>query len=157
MEFAAFVVQSPKVSNELKKEAEGRALSTWKWFSKSDKGTPCFYLDKSWVANKQFWDPTNINILWDDRLWLGLSYLQLYTQFKVQDYLDVALKLFQFVLDNNDDPFKKDYIGLRWKSKEDYRNTITNGLFMVFAGRLYGVTSEKKYLEIAKKQYQVLF
>lgn len=75
----------------------------------------------------------------------------------MQGYLDVALKLYEFIITENDDPFSKDYIGLRWKRKEHYRNTVTNGLFMVFAGRLYGITLDKKYLEILKKQYELLF
>lgn len=69
----------------------------------------------------------------------------------------MAKKLYQFILDNNDSPQREGYTGMSWKMREDYKNTITNVLFMVFVGRLYRITSEKQYFTALKKQYEILF
>lgn len=94
-------------------------------------------------------------IIWDDRIWLGNAYVQLYKVFKVEKYLRIAVRLYNFVVENN---WKMhNYDGIEWKPKTNYKNTITNSLFLVLCGRLYDVTFEEKYIDSMKKMYRYLF
>lgn len=62
--------------------------------------------------NSNFWDPTNKAIIWDDRLWLGNSYLFLYNIFRVERYLMVATELYKFILKSCADWRADNYRGL---------------------------------------------
>ena len=81
-----------------------------------------------------------MTIIWDDRIWLGNAYVQLYKVFSEEKYFRVAEKLYDFVVEYNWKPH--DYGGIEWRPTSHYMNTITSSLFMVFSGRLYEVTKK---------------
>lgn len=110
---------------------------------------------KNFLSNRNFWNPGEAVVIWDDRLWLGNSYVYLYKVFKVQKYLRTAVRIYDFVVENN---WKvHNYELLEWAPKSNYLNTITNSLFMVLCGRLYETTGDQKYLDSLLKMYKLLF
>ena len=91
------------------------------------KGIPSVYKSiPGFFKNNNFWDPTNKAIIWDDRLWLGNSYLFLYNVFRVEGYLLVAVELYKFILQCCADWRAENYKGLESKPGSGCLSSITN-------------------------------
>jgi hypothetical protein len=85
LEVAAFIWEHPLINKMVRDKAREIAVKEWTKFENTDP-TPCYYRDRAVISNKNFWDSDNPNCLWDDRLWMGCSYLMLYSEFKIKKY-----------------------------------------------------------------------
>ena len=127
MEAIPFIVTSNYFPKDIKEEAQRRGGVDWINFALSPSGVPSVFKSISgFFSNSNFWDPKNKVIIWDDRLWLGNSYLFLYMVFRDEKYLQVGMELYSFILKCNADWRAENYRGLEWKPGTDYRNSITN-------------------------------
>lgn len=92
-------------------------------------------------------DAIGHNRLWDDNAWVGLDFMQAYTQTGNRDYLKAAEAMFPFMLEG----VHRDG-GLYWQENNPRmtRNTCGNGPAIQMALRLYMATKDAKYLEFAK-------
>ncbi|KAK0205514.1 glycoside hydrolase [Desarmillaria ectypa] len=84
---------------------------------------------------------------YDDVQWVSIAYLQAGKQDDVKKYYDIASS----AVDNT---YCKG--GLFWSGKRDYKNAITNELYMASSGYLYEVLRDKKYFTNLKQTYEWL-
>ena len=156
MEITVFIHQNPIFPKSLQDLALIKATSDWTSFDENDqRGAPSVVKNAALFENKDYWDPNNLNIIWDDKLWLGITYVALFKAFRVEKYLRVAMRLYDFTKEHNWKP--NNYLGLIWKPGGNYKNTITNGLFFLLCCRLFDVTREPRFLESSVAMYQFLF
>jgi hypothetical protein len=84
---------------------------------------------------------------WDDNAWIGLDYMQAYKQTGDSQYLDKAKAMF---------PFMRQGLapdgGTYWaeRAKMPTRNTCANASAAEYALRLYQVTKDPQYLQVAE-------
>lgn len=98
MEFVINVLDSDLITQDNKDQSSKMATDIWIKFDLNNNHTPSYYKDTVYFSNHKFWDPKNLRIIWDDRLWLGNSYLELYKRFPIQKYLDVSIKLYNLII-----------------------------------------------------------
>lgn len=93
------------------------------------------------------------NVYNDDLLWLGNSAMRAYNATNDEEYLNVAVELWNIIITSwSDDVFEG---GITWKQDTPYqKNAVSNGPATVLAMRLYEVTNNTDYLNWAKKIYE---
>ena len=130
LEFVTLMLRTDLVSNSTKDEARYKATQLWTNFSANSHVLVPAYFQAYELIDDNFWDPKNTYIIWDDRQWLGLSYVELYREFSTHasahKYLEVAEHLYDLIVKDNADPSSPDYIGVEWKPGTNYRNCVTN-------------------------------
>lgn len=95
--------------------------------------------------------PKESDRYYDDNAWLVLAMAEVFEVSQEKKYLDKAVATFQFVMTGEDDKLGG---GLYWRENVlRSKNTCTNGPAIVSALRLYQLTKDEKYLEIAKRVY----
>lgn len=93
------------------------------------------------------------NVYNDDMLWLGNSTMRAYNVTNDEEYLKVAVELWNIIITSwSDDVFGG---GITWKQDTPYqKNAVSNGPATVLAMRLYEATGKADYLDWAKKIYE---
>lgn len=82
MEFVPLLVKSEHVSEATKARATEDATKKWTQFNPDTHlNVPAYFKDTVYFQDTDYWDPHNLRIIWDDRQWLALSYIELYRQF----------------------------------------------------------------------------
>ncbi|KAH8827857.1 glycoside hydrolase family 76 protein [Flagelloscypha sp. PMI_526] len=122
----------------------------WVWISANDN----FYLRQldeltgentySNVINTVFagWDDWFANGgSYDDLLWVVISYLK-------SGNVDLAKKYYDYVKVAEDSATCGG--GIFWSKARDYKNAVTNELYIAASGYMYDVTKEEKYLKTAQ-------
>lgn len=95
--------------------------------------------------------PKESDRYYDDNAWLVLALSEVFEVSKEKKYLDRAVATFAFVMTGEDDKLGG---GLYWRENIlRSKHTCTNGPSIVSALRLYQLTKEFKYLEIATRLY----
>jgi len=95
--------------------------------------------------------PKESDRYYDDNAWLVLALAEVFEVSKEKKYLDQAVATFEFVMSGEDDKLGG---GLYWRENVlRSKNTCTNGPTIVSALRLYELTKDAKYMEIAKRVY----
>ncbi|KAK0498981.1 glycoside hydrolase family 76 protein [Armillaria luteobubalina] len=84
---------------------------------------------------------------YDDVQWVSIVYLQAGKRDEAKKFYDIASSAV-------DDTYCKG--GLFWNGKRDYKNAITNELYMASSGYLYEVLRDEKYLTNLKQTYEWL-
>ncbi len=88
---------------------------------------------------------------YDDNVWLGIDFSDLYLQTKDKAYLAKAEEIWQFVESGKDDKLGG---GIYWcEQKKESKNTCSNAPGVVFLLKLYQGTKNKVYLEKAISLY----
>jgi predicted alpha-1,6-mannanase (GH76 family) len=105
------------------------------------------YLDKL----QRFDYKSDKNEFLDDRAWLALAALRAYEIRPDSEFLNHALHTHSFM--------KKFWTfkcggGVPWKVNNNYKNTITNALYLHLSAQLYRITKNRDYF---KEAYRVLF
>jgi uncharacterized protein YyaL (SSP411 family) len=90
-------------------------------------------------------------IYFDDNEWLVLGFLETFEVSGEKKYLQLAEETFAFVESGESGELGG---GIYWRDKRDSKNTCSNGPAICGAVRLYQVTGEKKYLEMALRLYK---
>ena len=156
MEVPSLIIGSSEINSTVRAYASTRPTE-WADFDPEKDQTPAHFKDPRPSSNHNFWDPANDQIIWEYRLWLGCSYLELYKQSKIEKYLTVAVRLYELIVTRNADPTAAAYKGIFWSPKTQYYNSISNQLFMAFAGKLFDVTGNPRHLQAAERQQWLLF
>jgi len=88
---------------------------------------------------------------YDDNIWLGIDFVDLYLLTKKQAYLQEAKKIWTFVESGMDDKLGG---GIYWcEQRKESKNTCSNAPAVVYLVKLYEATKETKYLDEAKSLY----
>lgn len=88
---------------------------------------------------------------YDDNLWLGLDFLDLYKQTGDSACLASARNIWSFIESGCDSILGG---GVYWcEQKKESKNTCSNAPAVVLALKLYSVTKEKHFFEMGKKLY----
>lgn len=88
---------------------------------------------------------------YDDNLWLGLDFLELYELTDDKAYLDSARNVWNFIESGCDSILGG---GIYWcEQKKTSKNTCSNAPAAVLALRLYSQTKEKHYLDMGQQIY----
>lgn len=88
---------------------------------------------------------------YDDNLWLGLDFLDLYKQTDDSTYLASARNIWSFIESGCDSILGG---GVYWcEQKKESKNTCSNAPAAVLALKLYSVTKEKHFLEMGQSLY----
>jgi hypothetical protein len=88
----------------------------------------------------------------DDTQWVSLSWARADDVAPHAQYLQRAKQFYEYAANAWDDT--KCGGGMWWSGKRDYKNAITNELFIVSSMKLYEKTHEQRYLENAKKTWK---
>ncbi|HEY9724251.1 MAG TPA: glycoside hydrolase family 76 protein [Oscillatoriaceae cyanobacterium] len=90
---------------------------------------------------------------YDDNAWVGLDFMQAYSQTGNKDYLQKAEAMFPYMQTG----LHPDG-GLHWVEQSDSmsRNTCSNGPAIEYALRLYQATHDQKYLKFAQNCYDFM-
>ena len=89
---------------------------------------------------------------YDDNIWLGIDFLDLYLHTKHKSYLDKAEEIWNFVESGMDDKLGG---GIYWmEQKKESKNTCSNAPAVVYLMKLYEATNSMVYLDKAKQLYQ---
>lgn len=89
---------------------------------------------------------------YDDNVWLGIDFTDLYLQSGKQAYLDKAEEIWRFVASGMDDKLGG---GIYWyEQQKTSKNTCSNAPGAVFLVKLYQATGSERYLEQAKSLYR---
>src|SRR5690606_38835921 len=89
---------------------------------------------------------------YDDNIWIGIDFTDLYLLTKKKVYLEQALEVWRFVESGMDDKLGG---GIYWcEQRKESKNTCSNAPAIVFLAKLYIATKEEKYLSLAKSLYQ---
>ena len=95
--------------------------------------------------------PKESDRYYDDNAWLVLALAEVFEVSKEKKYLDQAVATFKFVMTGEDDKLGG---GLYWRENIlRSKHTCTNGPAIVSALRLYQLTKEERYLDIARRLY----
>src|SRR5690606_9365454 len=82
--------------------------------------------------------------IYDDNVWLGIDFTDLYLLTKEQKYLDKAKEIWAFVASGMDDKLGG---GIYWcEQQKESKNTCSNAPVTVFLLKLYEATKDKAYL-----------
>jgi len=88
---------------------------------------------------------------YDDNIWLGIDFAELYLLTRRSDYLDKAKEVWAFVISGQDTLLGG---GIYWcEQKKTSKNTCSNAPAAVFAVRMFEATKDTVYLEQAKQWY----
>lgn len=88
---------------------------------------------------------------YDDNVWLGIDFTDLYLHTKEQTYLDKAQEIWRFVESGMDDKLGG---GIYWcEQKKESKNTCSNAPAVVYLLKLYEATKSKAYLDQAIQLY----
>lgn len=88
---------------------------------------------------------------YDDNVWLGIDFCDIYAVTKDPKYLDQAVMIWKFIESGTDDVLGG---GIYWcEQKKGSKNTCSNAPGTVYALKLYQATGDKKYLEQGKALY----
>ncbi len=89
---------------------------------------------------------------YDDNIWLGIDFSDLYLHSNRKNYLDRAEKIWQFIESGFDELLNG---GIYWcEQKKQSKNTCSNAPAAVFALKLFKATNDSSYLEKGKNLYQ---
>lgn len=88
---------------------------------------------------------------YDDNLWLGLDFLELYEQTNDKSYLASARNIWNFIESGCDSILGG---GIYWcEQKKESKNTCSNAPAAVLALKLYSLTKERHFFDIGQKLY----
>jgi predicted alpha-1,6-mannanase (GH76 family) len=88
------------------------------------------------------------NDYYDDMAWMGIALVRAYEITKVDEYLNTAIFLWHDIKTGWND---NQGGGIAWnKNQLSYKNTPSNASTAILCCRLYNVTNEKKYLNLAE-------
>ncbi len=88
---------------------------------------------------------------YDDNIWLGIDFTNLYLSTQRNDYLDIAKTIWKFVESGADDVLGG---GIYWcEQKRRSKNTCSNAPGSVFALKLYEATGDSVYLDKGMRLY----
>ena len=88
---------------------------------------------------------------YDDNVWLGIDFTDLYLQTNEQKYLDKAQEIWRFVESGMDDKLGG---GIYWcEQKKESKNTCSNAPAVVYLLKLYEATKSQAYLDQAIQLY----
>lgn len=88
---------------------------------------------------------------YDDNIWLGIDFTELYLSTGRPGYLDKAKEIWAFVTSGQDALLGG---GVYWcEQKKESKNTCSNAPAAVFALRLFEATDDRVYLEQGKEWY----
>ena len=68
------VLDSSSINATVKDEAR-RKPTEWADFDLAQDKIPSHFKDSIYFKDHDYWNPNNNRIIWDDRLWLGCSYM----------------------------------------------------------------------------------
>ena len=89
---------------------------------------------------------------YDDNIWLGIDFTDLYAATRQQRFLDEAERIWRFVSSGTDDRLGG---GIYWcEQKKESKNTCSNAPGAVFALKLYLATGREAYLEQGRDLYE---
>jgi len=89
---------------------------------------------------------------YDDNIWLGIDFAELYKISKQKKYLDKAKRIWQFVWSGHDGKLGG---GIYWcEQKKRSKNTCSNAPAAVFALKLFQVTNDSSYFFKGKRLYE---
>lgn len=89
---------------------------------------------------------------YDDNVWIGLDFIDLYCATKNRKYLKSAMQVWQFIMSGNDSVLGG---GIYWcEQKKESKNTCSNAPGAVMALKLYKATLQRLYLEKAVELYE---
>ncbi|WP_207774302.1 glycoside hydrolase family 76 protein [Sphingobacterium corticibacter] len=88
---------------------------------------------------------------YDDNVWLGIDFTDLYLQTNEHKYLDKAQEIWQFVESGMDEKLGG---GIYWcEQKKESKNTCSNAPAVVYLLKLYEATQSQAYLDQAIQLY----
>jgi uncharacterized protein YyaL (SSP411 family) len=88
---------------------------------------------------------------YDDNVWLGIDFTDLYAITSKQEYLDKAKLIWNFVVSGQDDKLDG---GIYWcEQKKGSKNTCSNAPGAVFALKLFNATNDSLYFHQGKALY----
>jgi len=88
---------------------------------------------------------------YDDNVWLGIDYTDVYMMTKNQEYLDKAKLIWKFILSGTDDNLGG---GIYWcEQKKESKNTCSNAPGSVYAFKLFEATGDSTYFHQGKQLY----
>ena len=89
---------------------------------------------------------------YDDNVWIGIDFTDLYLLTKEKQYLDKAVEVWEFVASGMDEKLGG---GIYWcEQRKESKNTCSNAPSIVYLAKLYQATKQQKYLDLAKQLYQ---
>jgi len=89
---------------------------------------------------------------YDDNVWLGIDYTDLYLLTNDKKYLAKAKEIWAFVASGMDDKLGG---GIYWcEQRKESKNTCSNAPGIVYLAKLYEATKDESYLKLAKELYQ---
>ncbi|TYR38482.1 alpha-1,6-mannanase [Sphingobacterium phlebotomi] len=89
---------------------------------------------------------------YDDNIWLGIDFLDLYLHTKEKSYLDKANEIWDFVESGMDNKLGG---GIYWcEQRKESKNTCSNAPAVVYLLKLYEATDSTHYLNKAKSLYE---
>lgn len=89
---------------------------------------------------------------YDDNVWLGIDFTDIYMQTKQQSYLDKAKMIWKFIESGTDDKLGG---GIYWcEQKKSGKNTCSNAPGAVYALKLFETTNDSSYFYQGKKLYE---
>ena len=89
---------------------------------------------------------------YDDNVWIGLDFIDLYRATKRKKYLKRALQVWEFIMSGSDSVLGG---GIYWcEQKKQSKNTCSNAPGAVMALKLYRATKQQPYLEKAVELYE---
>lgn len=88
---------------------------------------------------------------YDDNIWLGIDFVDLFLSTKDQAYLDKAVEIWSFVASGMDDKLGG---GIYWcEQRKESKNTCSNAPAVVYLLKLFQATGNKDYLSEAIALY----
>lgn len=108
---------------------------------------PCAYA--SYIGNGQV--PAS-DRFYDDNVWLGIDFTDVYQMTQEKPYLDKAKMIWQFISSGTDDLLGG---GIYWcEQKKESKNTCSNAPGAVFALKLFQATQDSTYFMQGQKLYE---
>lgn len=139
---AQVAIYGSSKSSQVKKEIDETVLTGLQAYY--DKRIPAGYA--SYVNSAPESDR-----FYDDNVWLGIDYTDLYLLTKDKQYLDKAIEIWKFVESGMDDKLGG---GIYWcEQRKESKNTCSNAPAIVYLAKLYEATKDKAYLKLATELY----
>ncbi len=104
---------------------------------------PCYasYLSEAGLSDR----------FYDDNVWLGIDFVELYRQTKNASYLDKAKEIWTFILSGTDEKLGG---GIYWcEQKKHSKNTCSNAPGSVLALKLFEATKDSSYFKTGLELY----
>ncbi|GBU08547.1 alpha-1,6-mannanase [Bacteroidales bacterium] len=116
---------------------ENKVLPALKAYSDYERKPFCY---QSYIADQGFSDR-----FYDDNIWIGLDFVDLYLHTNNKKYLDEAIDMWRFIESGTDNKLGG---GVYWcEQKKFSKNTCSNAPAAVLAIKLYEATKDKDYLK----------